>query len=75
MPRGDVETYHQDGHWMNRHEGTGEEAFGISRTKAEAVAAGRGVARREKVEHISKDLHGRISARTSYGHDPRNIRG
>jgi hypothetical protein len=40
------------------------------RTKAEAQAAGRETARREKAEHIIHNKAGEIGSRTSYGDDP-----
>jgi hypothetical protein len=73
MPKGDVETYHQDGAWHNRIEGG--EVLSDHRTKTEAQAAGREYAMDRRVEHIIKNENGQIAARNSYGHDPRNIRG
>jgi hypothetical protein len=74
MPAGDVETFHRDGEWHNRVEG--EEAWlGGHATKEEAVAAGRLIAQERKVEHIIRNLDGKIGERSSYGHDPRNIPG
>lgn len=74
MPQGDVETFHQDGQWRNRIEGDRvlEESFG---TKAEAVEAGRELARSRRVEHIIRNEDGRIGERSTYGKDPRDIRG
>lgn len=64
---------HGDG-WANRREG----ASRVSRTfdtKAEAQRAGRDQARRDHVEHIIQDRHGRIDQRNSYGNDPFPPRG
>jgi len=36
MPRGDVETFHKDGGWHNRIEGT-DEVFGAAATRETAV--------------------------------------
>ncbi len=74
MPDGDVETFHEDGRWHNRIESHGliDESYD---TKAEAIEAGRELARGLKVEHIVRDRNGRIGDRSSYGHDPRDIRG
>ncbi|WIB79001.1 DUF2188 domain-containing protein [Curtobacterium sp. MCPF17_002] len=72
--RGDVETYHQDGSWHNKIEGT-DEVFGEAATKAEAQSLGRARAVADKVEHFIRNENGRISERSTYGHDPRNIRG
>jgi hypothetical protein len=74
MPKGDVETYHQDGAWHSRIEGESE-PFASGGTKVQQVAQGRERARADKVEHIIKDLNGRIAERNTYGHDPRDIPG
>ena len=74
MPQGDVETFHQGDKWRNRIEGDRvlEESYP---TKAEAVEAGRELARSRKVEHIIRNENGQISERSTYGKDPRDIRG
>jgi hypothetical protein len=69
-----IETYHQDGQWKNRHEGSSE-VLSTHSTKDEAVQAGRDAAREAGVEHIIKNLDGRIAERNSYGNDPRNVKG
>ena len=74
MPKGDVETFHEGGAWHNKVEGTGE-VLGSYPTKTEAQVAGRDEARTRKVEHIIRNLDGRIGERNTYGHDPRNIPG
>ena len=74
MPHGDVETFHKDGRWHNRIEGT-DEVFGSADTKDEAVATGRDRAKADKVEHIIRNLDGQIGERNSYGNDPRDIPG
>lgn len=59
---------HGDG-WANRREG----AKRVSKTygtKAEAQAAGRDTARRERTEHIIHNMNGEIGGRNSYGNDP-----
>ncbi|MEV5340926.1 MULTISPECIES: DUF2188 domain-containing protein [Actinomycetes] len=75
MPTGDVETYHRDGAWHNRIEGTGVTVPESYVTKHEAVEAGREMARQRKVEHIIRNENGQIGERTSYGHDPRGVKG
>ena len=75
VPRGDVETFHEGGAWHNKVEGTGEILGSSHPTKSEAQAAGREYARSHKVEHIIRNLDGRIAERNTYGHDPRNIPG
>ena len=74
MPKGDVETFHEGGAWHNKVEGTSE-VLGSYPVKADAQAAGRDYARTHKVEHIIRNLDGRIGERNTYGHDPRNIPG
>jgi uncharacterized protein DUF2188 len=74
MPRGDVETFWEDGQWHNKVEG--EEGNESSHeTKAEATEAGRDMALGRKVEHIVKNQDGTISERSSHGNDPRNVPG
>ena len=75
MPKGDVETFHEGGAWHNKVEGTGEVLGNSYPTKSEAQTAGRDYARAHKVEHIIRNLDGRIGERNTYGHDPRNIPG
>ena len=64
---------------VNRSAGqpcTGRARLGSSHpTKSEARAAGREYARDRQVEHIIRNLDGRIGERNTYGHDPRNIPG
>ncbi|MCO1575137.1 DUF2188 domain-containing protein [Crossiella sp. SN42] len=81
--RGDVETFHQDGRWHNKIEGTGE-VMGTYDTREEAVAAGRTAAieRAElledgTVEHFIRKVDGTIGERNTYprGRDPRHIPG
>lgn len=74
MPHGDIETFHQDGKWHNRVEGTSE-TFGSHDHKDDAVNEGRDRACDAKVEHIIRNLDGTIGERSTYGHDPRNIPG
>ncbi|XFF01953.1 DUF2188 domain-containing protein (plasmid) [Streptomyces sp. L7] len=75
MPRGDVETFHENGAWHNRIEGTGESVGRAHSKREDAVAEGRAEAERRKVEHIVHNLDGRIGDRSSHGNDPRNIPG
>jgi uncharacterized protein DUF2188 len=74
MPTGDVETYHEDGQWKNKIEGS-TRAANVRETKAPAVQAGRQMAEARKVEHIIRNLDGTIAQRNSYWNDPRNIPG
>lgn len=74
MPAGDIETYHADGRWRNRVEALAD-LPGAYDTKDEAVRAGRDEARERKVEHVIRNLDGTIADRSTYGHDPRDIKG
>ena len=60
--------------WVNRREGS-DQNLDRHRTKAEAQAAGRELARRDGTEHIVHTRDGRISQRNSYGNDPRSREG
>lgn len=73
MPKGDVETYCADGRWRNRLEQA--EELGSFDTQEQAVAAGRAAAKEREVEHIVRDLDGRVIERRSYGIDPQSIIG
>lgn len=75
MPKGDIETFHEDGFWHNRVEGESGTLGGKHITRADAVMAGRDAAKQRGVEHIVHNLNGRIGERDSHGHDPRDIKG
>jgi hypothetical protein len=64
---------HGDG-WANRREGSSRVAKTFTR-KAEAQAAGRQTARREKTEHIIHNRDGSVGSRNSYGNDPSPPKG
>lgn len=64
---------HGDG-WANRREGASRVSKNFA-TKAEAQAAGRDTARREKTEHLIHNRDGEIAARNSYGNDPHPPKG
>ena len=57
------------GGWTNKREGAarGDETYD---TKADAQAAGREAAMREKTEHLIHNADGQIASRNSYGNDP-----
>jgi hypothetical protein len=74
MPKGDVETYHEQGSWKNRIEEEGDSDESYS-SRDEAIAAGRSLAMSRKVEHIIRREDGTIGERSTYGHDPRDIKG
>jgi hypothetical protein len=64
-----VHTVKHDDGWANRREGAARvsKTYG---TKAEAQAAGRETARREKTEHVIHTKDGKIDQKNSYGNDP-----
>jgi hypothetical protein len=73
MPEGDVETYYADNMWSNKIEG--HEKVGNYQTKDRAIEAGRDLARDLKVEHIVRNQDGTIADRSTYGRDPRDVKG
>jgi hypothetical protein len=62
---GDVETFHQDGAWRNRVEGSGTTALSFP-TMAEAAEVGRAEAERAQATHVIRDESGRVVERNSY---------
>lgn len=64
---------HGDG-WANRRAGA-ERVSKTFDTKAEAQAAGRKTASRERTEHLVHRTDGTIGERNSYGNDPHPPRG
>jgi uncharacterized protein DUF2188 len=76
MMKGDVETYHENGKWKNKVEGSSR-ASSTHGTKREAVEVGRQMAITRKAEHFIRNLDGRIGERNTYprSRDPRNIPG
>jgi hypothetical protein len=64
---------HEDG-WANRREGAARVTKKFA-TKAEAQAAGRETARRDKTEHLIHKRDGTVGSRNSYGNDPRQRKG
>lgn len=60
--------------WANKRDGAKRVAK-VFPTKAEAQAAGRSTAQREKVEHIILKRDGEIGERSSYGNDPARSKG
>ncbi len=76
MPKGDIETYYEDGQWKNRPQGN-DRASNTHDTKAEAQAAGRNMAIDREVEHVIKKKDGKIGERNTYprSRDPRSSKG
>jgi hypothetical protein len=73
-PRTDVETYHENGQWKSKVEGSSRVANAHSR-KTDARLKSRDMARDRHVEHIIRRMDGTIGERNSYANDPRNIPG
>lgn len=69
MAKPNVWVVHEKDGWGVRHEGS--KASTQYRTQAEAIAKGRAMAKREKVELIWQGRDGSIKGRNSYGNDPR----
>lgn len=73
LTEGGVETLHHDGTWRNHVVGEPGPIGEIYHTQAGAAEEGRQVAVSRQVEHIIKDKDGRISERSDYGRDQRDI--
>jgi hypothetical protein len=69
-----VHTIPHDDRWANRREGASRVSRVFS-SKAQAEAAGRATARRERVEHLIHNQDGQVAERNSYGNDPYPRRG
>jgi len=74
MAKPGIETYHEDGQWKSRRQGS-ERAFSVGGNKAEQSAEGRATAKRDGVEHTIKNMEGTISEKNSYGNDPSSTPG
>ena len=76
MPnQGDVHVVRgNNGGWQVRVEGK-TRAQSIHNTQAEAAAVGKEIARRNKSELLVHGRDGKIRERSTFGHDPRRIRG
>ncbi|WNV85768.1 DUF2188 domain-containing protein [Umezawaea sp. Da 62-37] len=74
--KGDVETYSENGQWKNKVEGN-QQASSTHATKEEATAKGREMAKDAGVEHIIRNLDGKIGERQTYprSRDPRSTPG
>lgn len=72
--RKNIHTVPTDDGWANRREGA-VRASSTHSTKAQAQAAGREAARRDRVEHLIHNKDGTIGSRNSYGNDPHPPRG
>jgi len=66
LPKGDVETYFENGRWKNKVQGNSR-ASNVHETRPAAVSAGRAMARKRKVDHIIKNESGIEQEHISYG--------
>ena len=77
MSKNDIHTVPwsgEGGNWANKRE-HGANRRRIFVTQAEAIRAGRKLAKESKSEHFIHRRDGTIRARNSYGHDPFPPRG
>lgn len=70
--KGEIHVVHERHEWRVK---SGGKSFGSHRTKAEAVAAARAIARERKTELVVHNMDGKIAWKNSYGNDPRPPRG
>jgi hypothetical protein len=68
VAKGDISTYHEDGQWKSKVEGSSRAAH-TGGTKAEQEAVGRQMARERGVEHTIRRMDGTIGRKNSYGDD------
>lgn len=69
-----IDVYHEDDQWKVKQQGN-QRATSTHATKAEAVAAGRDIARDRGAELTIKKMDGTIGSRDSHGRDPNPPRG
>jgi len=74
MAKANVHTVPHEAGWANRREGA-KRVSKVFKTKADAQAAGRRTAMREKVEHLIQNRDGGVAERNSYGNDPARVKG
>ena len=64
-----IHTVPKGRHWGNKRAG-GTRFLSVHRLQSSAIALGKRLARRDRVEHFIHDYNGRIRERNSYGRDP-----
>lgn len=74
MSKKPIHTTPDGGKWKNQRAGSSR-ASGRFDTQAEAIAAAKQTAKREKVEHLIHGRDGAIRDRNSYGNDPHPPKG
>ena len=75
MAKPAIHTVKKDGARQNVTEGSTRRIGWTYAPIAEAQAAGRDRARRDRTEHIIHNVNGAIGQRNSYGDDPRSHKG
>ena len=73
-PKGDVETYFENGRWKNKVQGNSR-ASHVHETRTAAVSAGREMARRRKVGHIIKNEGDTVQEHARDGNDAQPAQG
>jgi len=73
-PKGDVETYFENGRWKNKVQGNSR-ASNVHETRTAAVTAGREMARRRKVGHIVKNDGDAVQEHTRDDNDAQPAQG
>jgi hypothetical protein len=74
MPKqGDVHVMPSEKGWQVEVEGSGRRS--THKTQSEAAKAARSIARSNKSELLIHGRNGRVRDRSTYGNDPRRIRG
>lgn len=74
MAKGDIITYHEDGEWKSKVEGSSRAAH-VGGNKADQQQVGREMAKERGVEHTILNMDGKIGEKNSYGNDPFPPRG
>ena len=74
MAEGFVHVVNEGGKWVVQVEGSAQPRSKHA-TQAEAISAGRSLARKAKTELLIHGRDGAIRERSSYGHDPRHRPG
>ncbi|HET6288382.1 MAG TPA: DUF2188 domain-containing protein [Amycolatopsis sp.] len=70
VAEGAIETSYEDGRWKNRVVGSSRAANSHD-VKTDAVAKGREMAQKRKVEHVVRNRDGRIGQRRNHERDSR----
>ncbi|GAA1271460.1 MAG: hypothetical protein QOH40_1948 [Arthrobacter pascens] len=71
MTGSNVETFYEDLLWKTRHEGSAQSLV-VSTSQSEALDAGRRAAVRDRVDHLIRDMDGRLLCQNSYRDLPKS---